>query len=154
MLIYLCGAIDQAKGLQEEWKLALQTELGNLFREEPPVLFDPFAAWRLTGRPVSRADAVRVIGTDLAVATSADWLVLYYQPGVESWGVPQELLQAVIDSVPVAVLWQCSLTPIQAWEQLRRSLVLTAQLDPDRLFTSVEALATYLYTQSAEAVAV
>jgi hypothetical protein len=152
MLLYLGEPIDRAAtDGREDWKQRLQATLMSTFQGQFPIMFDPRAAWRLTGSPVERADAVRLVAVDLAVAAQADWLILYYRPDVESWGLPQELFVAKNEDTPVAVLWETdALTAPEAWGYLRRSVVLNSQLTPEHVFTNIPALAEFLRAQQLE----
>lgn len=143
MLVYLCSAIDHGSG-NGSWKRRLQEFLlaeSQELDKVPPVLFDPGAAWLLTGRPVSQADASTVVAIDMATVKMSDALVLYYQPGVESWGMPQELMLAHLEEIPVLVWWEADISPDAAWDKIQQSLVLSSQLSPQLVFTTLEGLA-------------
>jgi hypothetical protein len=94
MLIYLAQAIDKSPQFAEDER---HNELYHQMLKDWPggaslVIFRPAGAFRAIPGRVTQDEGRRVEEINTKALKEADAMVILYEPGVESWGVPMELL--------------------------------------------------------------
>ena len=100
-MLYLARPIDrsrpQSSEIEQDFKSGM-TEAGFL-----GFIFSPASGVTLSGT-LSQADVQKLVKVNRSCLENSDALVVIYQPGYESWGVPQELLFAWSALVPIFCL--------------------------------------------------
>lgn len=106
--IYLAIPIDkhpdEPDRVREEYATAAQAIANHLDTLSIfSTIFLPGRAYVISGAPTDNRD-VYVIGINDFALVEADFMVVAYRPGVESWGVPQEVDKAWRQEIPVILL--------------------------------------------------
>jgi hypothetical protein len=99
-MIYLAGPIDRAQSKSAEGVLIEQFRscgMNNSF-------FVPKRAFDVLSPHAKPADVKALVDINRFALENCELMLLNYQPGVESWGCPQELMFAWSALVPVVVL--------------------------------------------------
>lgn len=107
-LVYLAGAIDRAKENPEIWVEAITEALFRTWETrgptEPLMIYSPFKAFHQGSMGLlDKEHALHSFRINMAAVDEADLLLVHYQPGVETWGTPMEVMQARAHRCPVLV---------------------------------------------------
>lgn len=127
MFIYLCMPIDKNADYEANTK-----EMVNLILRDLPenaVVYIPGFAFQ--GKPLANPTMQSLIAVNYAAMDEADVILLAYKPGVESWGVPQELLYAYENDKLIFVIDQDYRDGVYRWSEL--PVYMKAFLTPDNL---------------------
>ena len=94
MFIYLAVAIDKNRPIKSK----REKLLAEIFKRWPSgdaslVVFSPADAFTTLRSRITESEAVRIEQVNERALEVADIMVILYQPGIESWGVPIELDQ-------------------------------------------------------------
>jgi len=111
MIIYLAGAIDRAKDSPALWTKELVKELFTardlLTTPEPLIIYSPYLAFPSNLGPgmesLDEYHAGRLLHMNMVAVTNSDLVMLYYQPGMETWGTPMEAFRAKESEIPILV---------------------------------------------------
>jgi len=122
MIIYLAGAIDRAKGNPAEWTNELTMELfvahNKMTLPEPLMIYSPYLAFPSNLGPgmgsLDEYHAGRLLHMNMVAVTNSDLVMLYYQPGVETWGTPMEAFRAKESEIPI-LLWASELVSLPSY---------------------------------------
>lgn len=89
MLMYVAMPIDRSKKYETLYKLLVEMADRDLPEH---VLYFPGRAF--SGYPITQHNMDAMIKANYAVLDISDVVLVIYRPGVESWGVPQEVAYA------------------------------------------------------------
>lgn len=111
MIIYLAGAIDRAKDNPAEWTNELTKELfvarNTMTLPEPLIIYSPYLAFPSNlgpgMGPLDEKHARRLMYINMVAVENSDLVMLYYQPGVETWGTPMEAFRALESEIPILI---------------------------------------------------
>ena len=99
-MIYLAGPIDRATSKLVWGEVIAGLRLAGL--NQP--LFVPFRAFDVLPAQARSKDVKALVDINRFALENCELMLLNYQPGIESWGCPQELMFAWSALVPVVVL--------------------------------------------------
>lgn len=136
MIAYVAQPIDRSKGDPVEAAMEFVEEMRAA--GFTGVTFVPSAVWRVLDPGAATAKDVEYL---MAVNTQAlewaEFMVLKYTPGSESWGVPQEVMMAKGKDVPVLVVSSVKYQDLPFY--------LRGWIDPNNVFTSTKAMVSKMW---------
>ena len=108
-LIYLAGAIDRVKESPAAWVKAVKVELFHIWGcrpgfTDPLIIYSPYMAFQGgVGGNFNQGHAMCLYRINMNAVEFADLLMVHYQPGVETWGTPMEVLRAWTNHIPILI---------------------------------------------------
>lgn len=117
-LIYLAGAIDRVEESPATWVEAVKVELFHIWRTraplEPLAVYSPYMAFQEIQGILDQEHAIRLLRINMHAVIKADLLLVHYQPGVETWGTPMEVLRAHAHGISIMV-WKSVTAPLPSY---------------------------------------
>jgi hypothetical protein len=106
--VYLAGAIDRAKVHPGQWTDEITRELLSAWEatntDDPSclVVFAPSRAYKVTGE-IGKEGSRGIVIPNMAALENSDVVLCRYDPGVETWGTPMEVMWAWHRKTPIFV---------------------------------------------------
>lgn len=134
MRLYLSTPIDRNQhDLEDGNSLALKV-IETWITDKPLALFSPVGAFSGAGPDSFKESEYNwIVEVNEKALHTCDAVIVWYRPGIESWGVPQEVLMAKLWIKPVFVLAEH-----HRFDEL--PIYLKGRTKRDRVFTSIEPL--------------
>lgn len=145
MRLYLATPVDRnAKALKEGTDLA--TRLAAAWPEmEKVVMFSPVGAFSTIYQGLSEQNEYSwIVEINEMAAFTSDAMIVWYRRGVESWGVPQEVLLSAQWHKAIFVLSEDQ-------DHGELPLYLKSRVAPDHVFRTIETLVTKLLEENPHA---